>query len=70
MIPRRRSGRNVVARVARMNNQPRPGTRRGGERVAIRTKPVERPRPEETDWMEPLGEDDRHALEAAWSFVE
>jgi hypothetical protein len=69
MNPRRRSGCSAAARVARINNQPRPGSRPDRERVSAPSGTPDRACFEE-DWMKPLDEDDLRALEAAWGFVE
>ena len=69
MNPRRRYGCHAVRRVSRVNNQPRPGSRREGERDSTRPKLPERSS-SDNDWMKPMEEDDLRALEAAWGFVE
>lgn len=69
MKPRRRSGRHTLGRVSRVNNQPRPASRRDGEHSSAHPKVPERSSSDD-DWMKPLDDDDLRALEAAWGFME
>jgi hypothetical protein len=69
MTARRRSGDHPAGRIARVNDRPRPGPRRAGERASVRPKLPERSAADD-DWMKPLDDDDLRALEAAWGFVE
>jgi hypothetical protein len=52
-----------------VNDRPRPGPRRAGERASVRPKLPDRSAADD-DWMKPLDDDDLRALEAAWGFVE
>lgn len=74
ITPRRRSLRHPAGRIARVDNPPRPGSQRDGARASDRPgqpkRPAEKDDRAKDDWMKPLDDDDRRALEAAWGFVE